>query len=233
MQPKVIAMDGPAGSGKSTAARRLADAIGFTHLNTGAMYRAVAYEALETGIDLGDGLVSSEIAGVARAMRFEYSIVDGRQRFSVNGVDRTEALFTAALTGLLKPVVNNLDVRAALTEKMRESVKEFLARGAKGVVMEGRDIGTVVFPDAVLKFYIHADLEARAQRRVKELHERNENVSLEGIKKQIQFRDDTDRGREVGALIQAPDAIDIDTTHLNEEATLSRLLEVVRQRGLA
>jgi CMP/dCMP kinase len=232
MQPKVIAIDGPAGSGKSTAARRLAEAIGFTHLNTGAMYRAVASEALETGIDLGDARAGEEIADVARAMRFEYRIVDGEQRFWVNGADHTEQLFTAALTGLLKPVVNNLVVREALTDKMREAVKEFLAKGAKGVVMEGRDIGTVVFPDAALKFYVHADLDARAQRRVKELHARNEKVNLEGIKKQIQFRDETDKGREVGALIQAEDAIDIDTTHLNEEATLLKLLEEVNKREL-
>lgn len=233
MQPKVIAIDGPAGSGKSTAAHRLAEAIGYTHLNTGAMYRAVAFEALETGIDLNESTAGREIADVATEMRFEYRIVDGGQRFWINGADRTDALFTAALTGLLKPVVNNLEVRAALTGKMREAVKDFLARGAKGVVMEGRDIGTVVFPDAELKFYVHADLEARAQRRVKELHARNEKVSLEGIKKQIQYRDETDKGREVGALIQAEDAIDVDTTYLNEEAVLKRLLQEVKRKGMA
>lgn len=233
MQPKVIAIDGPAGSGKSTAAHRLAEAIGYTHLNTGAMYRAVAHEALETGIDLNEALAGKEIADVATEMRFEYRIIEGGQRFWINGADRTDALFTAALTGLLKPVVNNLEVRHALTAKMREAVKDFLAQGAKGVVMEGRDIGTVVFPDAELKFYVHADLEARAQRRVKELHARNEKVSLEGIKKQIQYRDDTDKGREVGALIQAEDAIDVDTTFLNEEAVLKRLLEEVKKKGMA
>src|SRR5438477_2313538 len=100
MQDRIIAIDGPAGSGKSTAARRLAQALGFTYLNTGAMYRAVALISQEGGFDLGDGAKVAQIAG---AMRFEYRERDGRQRFIVNDTDRTEALFSVALTGQLKP----------------------------------------------------------------------------------------------------------------------------------
>ena len=222
----VIAIDGPAGSGKSTAARRLALELSYMYLNTGAMYRAAALLAQEGGFDLSD---EKKIAGIARAMRFEYIESGGKQRFHVNGSDRSEELFTAALTAQLKPVVNNSEVRAALVEKMRTAAHGVEARGAKGVVLEGRDIGTVVFPNAAIKFYIHADLDARTQRRAAELCAKGEMVDFEGLRKQIQYRDDTDKGREVGALIQAPDAIDVDSTHLNEEAVLQRLLGEVRR----
>ena len=130
---------------------------------------------------------------------------------------------------LFRSVVNNSEVRAALVEKMRTAAHGVEARGAKGVVLEGRDIGTVVFPNAAIKFYIHADLDARTQRRAAELGAKGEMVDFEGLRKQIQYRDDTDKGREVGALIQAPDAIDVDSTHLNEEAVLQRLLGEVRR----
>jgi len=233
MHEHVIAIDGPAGSGKSTAAHRLAAAIGYTHLNTGAMYRAVAYVAREGGIDLDDEAKSGMVADVARRIKFAYRIIDDKQRFIINGIDRTDALFTASLTQQLKPVVNNMEVREALVKKMRESVDDFLAHGMKGVVMEGRDIGTVVFPDSPLKFYIHADLDARTQRRAAELKARNEIVDIDGLRKDIQYRDETDRQREHGALKQAPDAVDIDTTNLDEEATLQRLLAEVRARNMA
>lgn len=222
----VIAIDGPAGSGKSTAARRLALELGYMYLNTGAMYRAATLLAQEGGFDLSD---EKKIAGIARAMRFEYIERGGKQRFHVNECDRSEELFTAALTAQLKPVVNNPAVREALVEKMRAAARGVASRGAKGVVLEGRDIGTVVFPDAAIKFYIHADLDARTQRRAAELGAKGEMVDFEGLRKQIQYRDDTDKGREIGALIQAPDAIDVDSTLLNEEAVLQRLLAEVRR----
>ncbi|HYF51031.1 MAG TPA: (d)CMP kinase [Planctomycetota bacterium] len=226
MDEHIIAIDGPAGSGKSTAARHLAEAIGFSYLNSGAMYRAVAFLADEGGIDLED---PAKVAEIAESMRFEYRLgPDGKQRFWVNGADRTDSLFTAALTGKLKPVVNNTRVREELVKKMRLAVRKFLDSGASGVVMEGRDIGTVVFPDAPMKFYIHASLDARTDRRAAELKARGEKVDRDGLRKQIEYRDATDKAREVGALIQHDDAIDVDTTNLDEAATLKLLVEKVR-----
>lgn len=224
----IIAIDGPAGSGKSTAARRLAHELDFMYLNTGAMYRAAALLAQEGGFDLSD---QQKIAEVARMMRFEYVLINNRQRFIVNGTDRTEELFTAALTSQLKPVVNNPLVRESLVEKMRTAARDVAVRGAKGVVLEGRDIGTVVFPFAAIKFYIHASLDARTERRAAELKAKGELVEISGLRKQIEYRDDTDKGREVGALIQAEDAVDVDSTHLNEEEVLARLLQEVRKFG--
>lgn len=232
MNQRIIAIDGPAGSGKSTAARRLAKALGFTHLNTGAMYRAVALLAQEGGIDLHDEKKTQLIVDVAHNMRFEYHVNAGQERFVVNAQDRTEALFTAALTGQLKPVVTIPAVREVLVDKMRSATQEFLANGAPGVVMEGRDIGTVVFPNASLKFYIHASLDARASRRAAQLEARGEIVDLQGLRNQIQYRDDSDKAREVGALKQAFDAIDVDTTGLDEEATLRYLVQEVNKKQL-
>jgi CMP/dCMP kinase len=229
MDDRIIAIDGPAGSGKSTAARHLAEAIGYTYLNTGAMYRAVASVALEGGIDLND---EAKVTATAHAMSFKYQIQNGRQRFIVNGVDQTDALFKAALTNQLKPVVNNVAVREELVKKMRTAVRELLDEGVKGVVMEGRDIGTVVFPNAPLKFYIHASLDARTHRRAAELRARGENVDVDGLRKQIQYRDETDKAREVGALIQHEDAVDIDTTTLDEDATLKLLIQKVKDANL-
>ena len=230
LDDRVIAMDGPAGSGKSTAAQRLADGLGYTHLNTGAMYRAVAFLATEGGFDIYDPAKAHDIAEIARKMKFDYQIAGDQQRFIVNGKDHTDELFRATLTAQLKPIVNNLEVRESLVEKMRDAVRRFLASGMRGVVMEGRDIGTVVFPNAPLKFYIHASLDARTRRRAAELTARNEQVDFEGLRKQIQYRDETDQAREVGGLKQASDAIDIDTTDMDENQTVQRLLKEVRDR---
>ncbi|MCY3023789.1 MAG: (d)CMP kinase, partial [Planctomycetota bacterium] len=124
-------------------------------------------------------------------------------------------------------------VMSAVPEVRRALVREQRVIGLAGdCVVEGRDIGTVVFPDAALKFYIHADLEERTRRRAEELEARGEKVDVEGLRKQIEYRDETDKGRAVGPLVRAADAIDVDTTHLDEEATLERLLQEAKARGL-
>ncbi|MCW8129179.1 MAG: (d)CMP kinase [Planctomycetota bacterium] len=230
----IVAIDGPAGSGKSTAARLLAQAEGYAHLNTGAMYRAVAFLALQGAINAEEA--PDRVTEIARDMQFEYRIVDDKQRFLIAAKpgkplnDHTEELFTAALTLTLKPVVNNGDVRAALVAKMQTAARKVLASGARGVVLEGRDIGTVVFPDAFIKFFVHADLDERTRRRADELRARGEPFDVEGLKKQIEYRDKVDESREVGPLRKADDAIDIDSSSLSQDQVLARLREELARR---
>jgi len=234
----IVAIDGPAGSGKSTAASRLAAAEGLVHLNTGAMYRAVAYFANEGGIDAERQ--PDQVVEVARKMTFEYRLNEkGEQRCWVTQnelqppVDVTPMIFTAALTEKLKPVVNNEDVRAVLVQKMRDAAHGVLKAGAKGVVLEGRDIGTVVFPDAFIKFYIHADLDERTRRRAKELLAKGEVVREEGLKQQIEYRDQIDQSRAVGPLKKADDAIDVDTTNMDPDQTLAFLRRELAEKRAA
>lgn len=237
MNTFVVAIDGPAGSGKSTAARKLAEKENFAYLNTGAMYRAVALLADEGGIDLHD---ADKVVEVARNLDFEYRPTsNGEVRFYVKGRDRTDELFTSVLTQKLKPVVNNEQVREELVAQMRKAVRRVVSQDSsrpnavRGVVMEGRDIGTVVFPDADVKFYLSAGLEERARRREAELRERGELVDLEGLKKQIKMRDEFDAARSVGPLKKAADAVEIDTTDLDPEATLERMCAELRAKILA
>ena len=230
----IIAIDGPAGSGKSTAARMLAEAEGFVHLNTGALYRAAAHLAVEGGCDAEKD--PPRAARIAREMVFHYRLVGQDQRFMVapkSGApeqDLTPLLFTAALTQKLKPIVNNEAVREALVKKMRDAAYQVLREGAKGVVLEGRDIGTVVFPDAFIKFYVQAGLEERTRRRAEELRAKGETVDEQGLREQIHYRDQIDSTRAVGPLKRADDAILIDTSRQTPQKVLARLREELAKR---
>jgi len=223
----IVALDGPAGSGKSTAARSLAEAEGYAYINTGAMYRAAAHLVEEGGIDAETNPAAA--VKIAQDMRFEYREENGEPKYYVaprDGAplqDLTAVLFTAALTAKLKPVVNNETLRHLLVEKMRAAANEAIAHGAKGVVLEGRDIGTVVFPDAAVKFYVEADLEERTRRRAEQLKQAGDTVEAEGLKKQLAKRDQVDSSRAVGPLKKAADAIQIDTTALDPQGVLDVL----------
>ena len=232
----VVAIDGPAGSGKSTAARMLAEAEGYTHLNTGAMYRAVTFLADEGGLD--PERQPDRVTEIAGKMVFEYAVKSGEQRFLVAPVhgqtprDVTPALFTAALTMKMKPVVNNEGVRAALVDKMRTAAGKLLKVGIPGVILEGRDIGTVVFPDAFIKFYLSASLDERARRRADELRARGEVFEEDGLKRQIEYRDNVDQSRAVGPLKRADDAIDLDTSALGPDEVLARLQAALAEKRI-
>jgi cytidylate kinase len=229
----VVAIDGPAGCGKSTAAGMLAEVEGFAHLNTGALYRAVTFLADEGGVD--PEKYPGKVAQIARKMIFTYEYQAGNLRYRVAPAqgkperDLTPVLFTASLTSKLKPVVNNEAVREELVKKMREAAHQILAQGVPGVILEGRDIGTVVFPDAFIKFYLQADLEERTRRRAQELRLRGEVFAEDGLRKQIEYRDKVDESRTVGPLKKAPDAILIDTTLLDKEGVLKKLQEEMRR----
>ena len=201
---RVIAIDGPAGSGKSTVARALAERLDLEYLDTGAMYRSVTFAALRRGVD------PAEVDAVARiADRAEITV--GPEGVRVDGVDATIEIRGPEVSRAVSVVAANPAVRAEMVRRQREWVAK---RG--GGVLEGRDIGTVVFPDAELKVYLTADPEVRAQRRSQEVTD----LDYETVAADLARRDALDQGRETSPLTEAPDAFVVDTTGLSVEEIL-------------
>jgi cytidylate kinase len=212
----VITIDGPAGAGKSTAARELARRLGYRLLDTGAMYRALAWAVREAGIPAEDG-------PALRALleRTTVELVD--DRVLVNGRDVTGEIRTPAIGELTSLLTMLRPVRDKLTPVQRA----LAARG--GVVLEGRDTGSVVCPDAEVKFYLDADLDARARRRQEELAERGERLDLAAVREDVARRDRQDMGRAIAPLVCPADAVVVDTTGLGEDVVVERLLEAVER----
>ena len=204
---RIIAIDGPAGSGKSTVARALAERLGLSYLDTGAMYRSVTFAALRRGID------PAEPSQVARIVaRVELDI--GLDRVMVDGVDATIEIRGPEVSRAVSIVAANPDVRTEMVRRQREWVVAH-----EGGVLEGRDIGTVVFPDADLKVYLTADPEVRAARRSKEVTD----LDYETVAADLARRDALDQGREASPLVEAPDAYVVDTTGLSVDQIVDLL----------
>ncbi|HET9077505.1 MAG TPA: (d)CMP kinase [Acidimicrobiales bacterium] len=210
---RVIAIDGPAGSGKSTVARRVAARLGLDYLDTGAMYRAVAFEAIRRGIDPDD---SRTVAELTRQMDLEVS-----DRVLVNGTDATVEIRGPEVTRAVSVVAANPEVRRELVLRQREWAE---ARG--GGVVEGRDIGTVVFPAAALKIFLTASEDARADRRTREMLDR----AYDEVAADLARRDRIDSTRAASPLSAAADAVALDTTHLSAEEVVDRVLVLVGER---
>jgi cytidylate kinase len=213
----IVTIDGPAGSGKSTAARGLAARLGFRFLDTGAMYRVVALKCLAAGVELNDKPAAARVAeGVE--IRF-----DG-DRVWADGVDVTAEIRTPRVTHAASIVAQNADVRQAMDRQQRR-----LAFG-QDTVTEGRDQGTVVFPNADCKFFLVADTQERAARRQQEMQAQGRHVSLEELLAQIEERDRRDASRTVAPLIPAADAVQIDTSGTSIDDVLDLLETTVRDR---
>lgn len=213
----VIAIDGPSGAGKGTLARTVAERLGYKHVDTGAMYRAVAWKALQDGLPLDEDEVVSRLAEQA-------DIVQQDGRTTIAGHDVTSEIRTPAIDKAATSVARLPHVREALVRRFRE-----LGHGG-AVVMEGRDIGTVVFPDADLKFYIDASPEERARRRASDPAHTGGQGSLELVQSDIAARDQSDSTRSVAPLARANDAIYIDTTTMPIEAVVTQVLKLVEER---
>ena len=213
----MVAIDGPAGAGKSTIAQRVAARLGFTYIDSGAMYRAVALWALRQKVDAGDMHRMEQLA-----MAAEIELPPGRIR--LNGEDVTDAIRTPEVSGRASKVAVIPGVRRALVAKQR-------AMGERAsVVMEGRDIGTVVFPDADVKVFLDAAPRERVRRRLEDVRASGEETSESALAAQIKERDQRDSTRADGPLAQAPDAAYLDSTSLTVEEVEEAILKIVRSR---
>lgn len=216
----VVAIDGPSGAGKSTVARAVARRLGFLYLDTGALYRAVGLKAREAGVDPRDAAAMARLCetldlGVRAGP-------DGATRVLLDGRDRTLDLRSEAVSALASAVSAQPSVRARLLGLQRDAG----ARG--GIVMDGRDVGTVVFPDARVKVFLDADPAERARRRHAELAARGQAGAADATLRAVAARDAADRGRALAPLVQAPDAVRIDTTGMTLEEVITQVCDLVR-----
>ena len=219
MAALVITIDGPAASGKSTVARLLAKKLGASFLDTGAMYRAVTFAAIQEGVDLKS---EESLLGIIERNDFRFSAKNNLMTVHINDIDVTEQLRDPEVTAKAHYIASVPRVREKLVQMQRQYAAE-----QERIVTEGRDQGTVVFPDANAKFFLIAQSRERAKRRLAELQAKGINESLEKIQELIEKRDKTDSERDVGPLKPAQDAIKIDTTDLNIDQVLDKILELV------
>lgn len=224
MSPKlIIAIDGPAGSGKSSTAKALAKRMGLPYIDTGAMYRALTLKAMESGIRFED---VSSLVNLSKKTDINFKGTDpSTQRVFLDGKDVTEAIRQPELTKNVFHVAQEPLIRREMVKKQQELGRE------SGGVMEGRDIGTVVFPEADFKFFFEANPEIRARRRHRELLEAGKKVDLKTVAEDIKRRDDTDINRSEGPLRQAKDAHVIDTSSLTIDETIDKILQVVESKS--
>ncbi|MGH7330688.1 MAG: (d)CMP kinase [Polyangiaceae bacterium] len=217
-----VAIDGFVASGKSTCAHALAERLNYLYLDTGAMYRAVAFLALRNGVGVDQ---ETALAGMLAAHRVDVEMDDTTvlgYSVKVDGIDVTDSLFNPDVTAAVSVVASQPAIRAALVGRQREIARE------GSVVMAGRDIGTIVLPDARYKFFLTAALDERARRRQFELQERGVHISLDEVRAQIQERDRLDESRATSPLRRALDAVQIDSTGILAEQVVERMLATIR-----
>lgn len=223
MSKMIVAIDGPAGAGKSSVAKEVGKKLGLTYIDTGAMYRALTYKALENNIDISDGnkleklLNESEIELVPN---FEKNILN----IILDKNDITDKIRTPEISQAVSEIATHKKVREIMVYKQR-----YIAEIRKKVIMDGRDIGTVVFPEADVKIFLTASVIERAKRRAMELESTGINVDMDSLIKDIKNRDKKDSEREVAPLRPADDAIIVDTTELNYEEVILKIADIIEK----
>lgn len=220
MKTRIIAIDGPAGSGKSTTAKLAAKKLGFLYLDTGAMYRAITLKVLEKGLDPKS---EAEVSRIARSSSLQIKQVGGSNRILLDGKDVTEKIRAPKIDENVSFVSEHRMVREILVSLQREIGEN------QDVVVEGRDITTVVFPHAFLKIYLDCDLEERAKRKAIEFKEKSVSTSFEDQKKRIASRDQIDSKRKFSPLKKDDAVFTIDTTHLTIEQQVEKLIQIYRE----
>ena len=215
MKNLVVAIDGPAGAGKSTVAQLAARKLGCTYIDTGAMYRAVAWKTLQRKQPVTDEL----ILDVVKDVHVELAYVEGKTTVSVDGTDVTGEIRTPEVTAIVSQVAALGPVRSRMVELQRRMA----AKGS--VLMDGRDIATRVLPDANVKIFLPASIEERARRRFKEMQAKGYDVSLEELQKDIAARDKADSEREISPLVQAPDAELLDTSNMGIDEVVQAIID--------
>ena len=217
-----IAIDGPASSGKGTVARKVAEALGFAYIDTGAMYRSVAIIAERTGVSLSD---ADGLSALAEGLEFSFRWFPGGLQIGVNGEDLCDAIRSESVGLGASHVAVHPGVRQALVQRQR-------ALAADGrVVMDGRDIGSVVLRDAALKVYLDASVDVRAKRRHLELRTKGLDVALDSIREELTRRDKQDKDREESPLVQADDAVYLDTSCLSPDVAARIIIELAHKQG--
>lgn len=216
-----IAIDGPAGAGKSTVARMAAGKLGFLYVDTGAMYRTIALYMLRNHVDVEDGrALDAALSHVEVGMKY----ADGKQRMLLNGEDVEDEIRTPEVSAQASVTAAKPAVRAKLLNLQRDLAKK------ENVLMDGRDIGTQILPDAQLKIYLTASVRERARRRYAELTEKGQECSLQEIEKEIADRDDRDMHRKTAPLRQAQDAVYLDSSDMTVDEVVSRIVSLAEQR---
>ena len=219
----IIAIDGPAGTGKGTVAKLISQRLNFTYIDTGAMYRCVTLKMIRDNIDLND---LDRINKILDEIEITFKNIDSMQKVYLNGEDVSELIRKPNVNELVSKVSAIKEIRIKLVEMQRKLGK------AENVIMEGRDITTVVFPNAELKIYLDANVEERAKRRHKELIERGNNITYEETLESIMKRDKNDMEKEMGALKIAEDAIVIDSTNLTVEEVYEKIKKLIENKNI-
>ena len=217
----VIAVDGPAGSGKGTITSLVAERLGISLMDTGAMYRCVTVYFLRNGVYLEN---DAQVKDALTQIDIDMEMIDGVQNFFLNGENVTKEIRTKEVDALVSQVSHVLPVRLAMVDLQRR-----LARG-KNIIMEGRDIGTNVFPDAECKIYLDATPEERARRRMKQNEEKGIEVTYEEVLANVLFRDENDRTSDVAPLKMADDAVLLDSTNLSIEEVVDEAIRIIKEK---